>query len=281
MDNIRDRNRIDKAQIIENQMTSKIFGKNIIYYDAVDSTNTVAKRLGKEPGRHGVLVLAESQSAGRGRMGREWDSPKNEGIWMSLILQPAIDICNASMLTLIAALAVNRGIRNVTKLNSFIKWPNDIIINGKKVCGILTEMSTTKDMLECIVVGIGINVSNNNFDRELRDKATSLSGEGYLHNDKIQLLNEIMVSMEYYYDIFLKTQNLKELSKEYNNALINIDKTVKIIERGNEFIGVALGINELGELLVKTDVVIDGEKKEVIKEVVSGEVSVRGVYGYI
>ncbi len=281
MDNIRDRNRIDKAQIIENQMTSKIFGKNIIYYDAVDSTNTVAKRLGKEPGRHGVLVLAESQSAGRGRMGREWDSPKNEGIWMSLILQPAIDICNASMLTLIAALAVNRGIRNVTKLNSFIKWPNDIIINGKKVCGILTEMSTSKDMLECIVVGIGINVSNNNFDQDLRDKATSLSGEGYLHIDKIQLLNEIMVSMEYYYDIFLKTQNLKELSKEYNNALINIDKTVKIIERGNEFIGVALGINELGELLVKTDVVIDGEKKEVMKEVVSGEVSVRGVYGYV
>lgn len=281
MDNIRDRNKIDEARIVENQMTSKIFGKNIIYYDVVDSTNTVAKRLGKEPGRHGVLVLAESQSAGRGRLGRDWDSPKNEGIWMSLILQPVIDICNASMLTLIAALAVNRGIRNVTKLNSFIKWPNDIIINGKKVCGILTEMSTTKDMLECIVVGIGINVSNNNFDQDLRDKATSLRGEGYVHNDKIQLLNEIMVSMEYYYDIFLKTQNLKELSKEYNNALINIDKTVKIIERGNEFIGVALGINELGELLVKTDVVIDGEKKEVIKEVVSGEVSVRGVYGYI
>jgi BirA family transcriptional regulator, biotin operon repressor / biotin---[acetyl-CoA-carboxylase] ligase len=281
MDSIKSSYCIDEAKALEDQMTTKVLGRNIIYYEVVDSTNTIAKRIGKESGNHGVLVLAKSQSAGRGRLGRDWESPKNEGIWMSLILQPSIDISNASMLTLVAALAVNKGIRKVTKLDSLIKWPNDIIINGKKVCGILTEMSTSKNTLECIVVGVGINVSNRAFDQEIKDKATSLSGEGGNPFSHIQLINEIMVCLEYYYEVFLRTQSLKELAKEYNSTLVNIDKTVKILERGNEYTGVALGINETGELLVRTEEIIHGKRKEVVKEVVSGEVSVRGVYGYV
>ncbi|MDF2801730.1 MAG: BirA [Anaerocolumna sp.] len=269
------------SKALENYITTKILGKNIMYYEEIDSTNTVAKRIGKETSTHGVLVLANKQNAGRGRLGREWDSPKNEGIWMSLILKPVINITKASMLTLIAALAVNKGIRVVTGLESYIKWPNDIIINGKKVCGILTEMSTSKDILECIVVGIGINVSNTCFEPDIKNKATSLKSEGCLQIDKLQLINEIMLAMEYYYEIFLRNQSLVDLSAEYNKWLINRNNTVKIIEREESYTGVALGINDLGELLVKTQVSVNGETIEIIKEVVSGEVSVRGVYGYV
>lgn len=279
--NTYDNKETNEIKAMEDYMTTKVLGKRIIYYEEVDSTNTVAKRLGKEQDSHGALVLADSQRAGRGRLGRDWDSPRNEGIWMTLVLKPVIDISNASMLTLIAALAVNKGIRSITGLNSFIKWPNDIIINGKKVCGILTEMSTSKDILECIVVGMGINVSNENFDREIKSKATSLKEEGCVFVDKMQLINEIMLNMEYYYDIFIKTQNLKNLVQEYNQYLINRNNTVKIIERESEYTGIAIGINEVGELLVKTQLIVDGLASEVIKEVVSGEVSVRGVYGYV
>lgn len=274
-------NHVLDSTFMEDYMTTKVFGKKIIYYEEVDSTNIIAKNLGKELGHHGVLVLANTQKAGRGRMGREWNSPMNQGIWMSLILKPVIDIRNAPMLTLIAALAVNKGIRKITGLNSSIKWPNDIIINGKKVCGILTEMSTSKEILECIIVGIGINVSNECFEEEIKDKATSLKAEGCKEIDKNQLINEIMLSMEYFYDIFLETQSLKELIEEYNRFLINRNNTVKIIEREETYTGIALGINENGELQVKTQEIIDGERKEVVKEVVAGEVSVRGVYGYI
>lgn len=281
MDDYKINRRIMDSQIIEGQITTKTLGKRIVYFEEVDSTNLVAKKIGKEPDSHGILVLSKSQTAGRGRLGREWDSPKNEGIWMSLVLKPSIHISNASMLTLIAALAVNRGLRNVTNLNSLIKWPNDIIINGKKVCGILTEMSTSKDTLESIVVGIGINVSNATFDNGIIDKATSLQQEGYRDINKIQIINEILRCMEHFYEIFIKTESLSELCKEYNDSLINIEKTVKIIERGNEWQGTAIGINELGELLVKTDVIVDGVKKEIVREVVSGEVSVRGIYGYV
>ncbi len=278
MDDYKNDKRIIDATTIENQITTKVLGKRIRYFEEIDSTNTVAKKLGKEPDSHGILVLSNSQSAGRGRLGRNWDSPQNAGIWMSLILKPSIKINNASMLTLVAALAVNKGLRNITNLNSFIKWPNDIIINGKKVCGILTEMTTTKDTLESIVVGIGINVSNETFQDGIKDKATSLRQEGYKEVNKLQIIDEILICMEYYYEIFIRTENLGQLCKEYNSSLINIDKTVKIIERGNEWKGTAIGINELGELLVKTD---DGAEKESIRAVVSGEVSVRGIYGYV
>lgn len=281
MDQIDTINKLIYDNVIEDQMTTKFFGKKVVHYEEVDSTNTVAKRLGKEPGNHGVLVLANSQSAGRGRLGREWDSPKNEGIWMSLILKPQINIRNASMITLIAALAVNKGIKDITGLNSSIKWPNDIVINGKKACGILTEMSTSKDILECIVVGIGINVSNEIFDEEIKEKATSLLEEGYTQIDKAKLINKIMMNMEHYYEVFLKTESLKALTNEYNESLINMNRTVKIIESENEWSGVALGINDVGELLIRTEVIMNGLKHETVKAVVSGEVSVRGIYGYV
>lgn len=269
------------ASFIEEQMITKCFGKKVIYYNEVDSTNAVAKQLGKISGNHGTLVLAEQQNAGRGRLGRNWSSPKGIGIWMTLILQPGIRADHASMLTLVTALAVNQGIRKVTGLNSFIKWPNDIVVNGKKVCGILTEMSTINEKLECVVVGIGINANMESFSEELKNTATSLKLECKKEIDRVELIAAIMQYFEEYYGIFEKEENLNGLITDYNNALINKNRQVRILGNDSEYIGVARGINETGALLVQTEEITRGEKKTVVKTVMSGEVSVRGVYGYV
>lgn len=272
--------RLDESEIKKHICTS-LFGQKIYYYEEVDSTNTIAKRLGKIPGNHGALIIANSQKAGKGRLGREWISPKNKGIWMSLILTPRIDIRNASMLTLIAALGVNEGIRRITGLDSFIKWPNDIVVHGKKICGILTEMSTIQGKIECVVIGIGINVANTNFSNELEKKATSLEVELGCLIEKWELVNAILESMEKYYSIYIRTQSLIELKQEYNKQLINYKELVQVLDGEKGFKGVALGINEFGELLVETEKLMDGKVEKVIQKVVSGEVSVRGVYGYV
>ncbi|QHQ59872.1 biotin--[acetyl-CoA-carboxylase] ligase [Anaerocolumna sedimenticola] len=269
------------ASFIEEQITTKCIGKKVVYFNEVDSTNVIAKQLGKTPGYHGTLVLAEQQNAGRGRLGRKWSTSKGDGIWMTLILQPQIRIEHASMLTLVTALAVNQGIRKVTGLNSFIKWPNDIVMNGKKVCGILTEMSTINEKLECIVIGIGINANRDSFPDELKNTATSLKLESKKEIDRVSLIASVMKYFEMYYEMFKKEENLKEHVKDYNEMLINRNRQVKIVGNDSEYIGLALGINETGALLVQTDETIRGERKTVIKTVMSGEVSVRGVYGYV
>ncbi len=272
--------RLDSS-FVEKRMLTGCFGKKVLYYEEVDSTNTVAKQLGRYPGNHGVLVLAERQNAGRGRLGRNWSSPGGSGIWMSLVLQSGILPANASMLTLVTALAVNRGIREETGLESFIKWPNDIIINGKKVCGILTEMSTVSDKLECVVIGMGINVNGEYFSEELKSRATSLRMECRKEVDRVNLIVNIMKYMEYYYEVFERTETLKYMVDEYNKFLINRNLQVRIREADSEYTGLALGINETGALLVETEEINQGLKNTSVKTVMSGEVSVRGILGYV
>ncbi|MDF2586510.1 MAG: biotin--[acetyl-CoA-carboxylase] ligase [Anaerocolumna sp.] len=267
--------------IIEKRMETKYFAKRIQYYSEVDSTNRIAKELGKVPGNHGVLVLAEQQNAGRGRLGRNWNSPSGNGIWMTLVLQPNLHPGHASMLTIVAALAVNNAIRNITGLDSFIKWPNDIVVNGKKVCGILTEMNTINEKLEYAIIGIGVNVNQDNFPEELKDTATSILLEGKRSIDRIDLIADIMKHFEFYYDVFLKTENLIKLKDLYNENLVNLNRQVRILEKDMEYAGIALGINETGVLLVKTVETVEDGEITIIKGVVSGEVSVRGIYGYV
>ncbi len=269
------------SSYIENKMTTKYIGKKVVYYDEIDSTNIAAKQLGKQPGNHGVLVLARQQHAGRGRLGRIWSSPKGTGVWMTLVLQPGIRPEHASMLTLVAALAVNQGIRKVTGLESFIKWPNDIVVNGKKVCGILTEMNTAGGKLECVVIGMGINTNQESFSDDLKISATSLRLESRSEIDKTELIVYIMEYFEHYFERFEKTESLKELIKEYNEVLINRNRQVKILGADTDYIGLALGINETGALLVQTEEIIQGVSTATVKAVMSGEVSVRGVYGYV
>lgn len=255
-------------------LNSKWLGQNIVSYDTIDSTNIEAKKLAEAGAANGTVLISELQTQGKGRRGKGWIGPKGSGIWMTLLLKPDMKAVHASMLTLIAALAVNKGILLTTGCDCSIKWPNDIVLNGKKLCGILTEMSTEMEYINYVVVGIGINVNTANFHKDIEHIATSLhlsSGKFY---HRSEIVAEVLKQFEYYYELFLKDENLNGVMDEYNSILINVGKEVKIIQNGEEYVRTAIGINKQGELLVK-------DSNGHIEKIISGEVSVRGLYGYI
>ena len=249
-------------------------GGRTVYFDATDSTNIQARRLAEAHAPHGTLVVSDRQDGGKGRRGRSWASPSGVGIWMSLILRPEIAPSSASMLTLAAALAVREGIQEETGLSPLIKWPNDLVLNGKKICGILTEMSTELMEIQYVITGIGINVNQREFPPEIRDTATSLSLEAGRSFRRSSLIAAILKAFEKDYTAFLKTGDLSLLLEEYNACLVNRGKEVCILDPSGEYRAVAEGIDENGSLLVTLP---DGTRREII----SGEVSVRGIYGYV
>lgn len=264
---------------IERHIKTRWLGKEVFYYEEIDSTNVEAKRRAAEGLSHGSIIIADTQSGGRGRRGRSWSSPVGEGIFFSMLLRPKIEPANAPMLTLVKAVAVQRAIFKCTGLRAEIKWPNDIVINGKKVAGILTEMSAGKDGVNYIVIGTGVNVHQTFFSEELTEKATSLNLELKKQEEtecvsRIRLLEEILEQFEACYETYIRTQDLSGLMEEYNKALVNKGRRVRVLDPLGEFEGRALGINERGSLLVEKN---EGE----IAEISSGEVSVRGIYGYV
>lgn len=248
--------------------------KEVLYFDTIDSTNTKAQELAEKGYPSGTLVVADKQESGKGRRGRSWVSPSGTGIFMTLMIKPDINPNNASMLTLVAALAVAKAITSVTGEEAMIKWPNDIVVNGKKVCGILTEMNAQFDYINHIVVGIGINVHNESFPEEISQMASSLMIEaGGKRFHRAQIIAETMSYFEQYYDTFLKTQDLSDLVREYDKLLVNRNKSVRVLDPKEPFDGKAMGITPKGELIVDT-----WESRKLVS---SGEVSVRGIYGYV
>ncbi len=257
---------------IEGKIKTKVIGKHVHYQMEVGSTNTLAKQFAEEKNSHGLLVTADIQNSGKGRRGRSWVSPKGCGIWMTLVLKPELDPRNASMLTLVAALAVAKGICEVTKLDAKIKWPNDIVVNKKKVCGILTEMNAELDFINYVVVGIGINANITEFPDEIKGVASSLYLESGNRINRSDLICKSLEYFEKYYETFLNAGNLSIIMEEYNTFLINKGKMVKILG-DTQLVGTAKGINEKGELIVTV-----GEEDITV---MSGEVSVRGLYEYV
>lgn len=247
---------------------------NRIYYEAeIDSTNTKAMKLAEEGAPHGTIVVTDHQKNGRGRRGRTWESPAGEAIAMTFLLRPKIDPNNASMLTLIAAMAVARGIEDETGLKAGIKWPNDVIINRKKVSGILTEMSAQADYVNHIVVGIGINVHIDEVPEELKNIATSIFLELGIKINRAALIERICEYFEAYFEVFLQTEDLSAISKQYDAYMVNRNQPVKVLDPKDTYEGTARGITTRGELLVDT-----WESRKLVS---SGEVSVRGIYGYL
>ena len=247
---------------------------NRIYYEAeIDSTNTKAMKRAEEGAPHGTIVVTDHQKNGRGRRGRTWESPAGEAIAMTFLLRPKIDPNNASMLTLIAAMAVARGIEDETGLKAGIKWPNDVIINRKKVSGILTEMSAQADYVNHIVVGIGINVHIDEFPEELKNIATSIFLELGIKINRAALIERICEYFEAYFEVFLQTEDLSAISKQYDAYMVNRNQPVKVLDPKDTYEGTARGITTRGELLVDT-----WESRKLVS---SGEVSVRGIYGYL
>lgn len=258
---------------IESQVETRKIGKKVLYLNKTSSTNIEAAQVALEED-DGLLVVADIQTAGKGRRGRAWTSPKGTGIWMSMLLKPQISPSSASMVTLVTALAAVRAMNTLKGIKAEIKWPNDIVVNGKKVCGILTEMNCELDFIHYVVVGIGINANMKEFPEEVEKVATSLFLEAGKKVNRGQLIVTFLKEFEVLYETFVEQENLSFMKTEYESHLVNRNKQVRVIELKNTYTGVARGINEQGELRVELS---DGE----IKEIISGEVSVRGIYGYV
>lgn len=246
----------------------------IIYFDQLDSTNIKVRELALEGAASGTVVVADMQTAGKGRRGRSWESPAGTNIYMSMLLRPTVEVAKAPMLTLVMAYSIAKVLKSRGYEGVQIKWPNDLVIAGKKVCGILTEMELRGYEIGHVVVGVGINANTTSFPEELRDKATSLYLEGKEVVERRGLIEEIVTVFTEDYQKFLSAEDLTFLKDEYNGMLVNCGNVVRVLEPGNEYEAAALGINEKGELLVRK---ADGSEEAVF----AGEVSVRGVYGYV
>ncbi len=257
---------------IEPYLSTKYIGRNIIYYDTLDSTNNKARDMAIEGAEEGLVVIAEEQTKGRGRLGRVWTTPKLSSAAFSIAVRPSIKPEDASGLTLIMGDAVCRAIRKVTGLNAKIKWPNDIIVNGKKVCGILTEMNAEIERINYIVLGVGININVDKFPEDIKHIATSLNLElGKLVSRK-EIVAEVFNEFEMLYDDF-KENGLKNIMDEFKSFSVTLGKKVRVISINEEFEGEAIDITDDGLLVVKLE---DGSTRNVI----SGDVSVRGISGY-
>ena len=242
-------------------------------YDVTDSTNTRALAKAEEKAPEGSLFVADVQEGGKGRRGRSWSSPAGESLSMSFILRPDISPQTASMITIIAAMAGRNAVERLTGTKPMIKWPNDIILHGKKICGILTEMKLEEGEIAHIVVGMGFNVSQPSFDGELADKAASLLMETGERYSRAQLACYVMEEFFPLYDRFLLDGDLSGLVRAYNDHLVGIGSEVVIIRPDRSQTAVSRGITNTGALLVEAG----GEEQEII----AGEVSVRGVNGYV
>ena len=246
-------------------------GGTAFCFESVGSTNEEAKRQALSGAPGGSLFIAEQQTGGKGRLGRSWASPPGTGMWFSLLLRPGDIPEPVTMTTLLAGLAVCRAIREKTGCEAMIKWPNDIVIGSRKVCGILTEMSAEIDRIEFVVVGIGLNVNIPDFPADIQQKATSLLLETGHTVPRVPLLQDILRKFE-----TLLSRNASApdpgFLEEYKLLCVSLGRTVKFTRGGAQVSGTAVDVSPQGELIVRLP---DGSTDRVF----SGEVSVQGIYG--
>ncbi len=249
-------------------------GKPVYFYDELGSTNLQAKLDAENGAKEGTLIVADMQTAGRGRRGRTWSSPAGTNVYFTLILKPDFRVELASMVTLVMGLAVAEGIEKTCGLGARIKWPNDIVVNGKKVCGMLAEMSTERDFIHYVVMGVGINVGRQDFPEEIARTAACLEQECGRAVSRAELIVNVIKTFEGYYEIFQRDGSLTGLLGRYNEMLAGKDGEVRVLDPKGEYRGISRGINSTGELLVERE-------GGAVEAVYAGEVSVRGVYGYV
>lgn len=261
------------SKTISDAIHTKWTGNTVHFVEKTDSTNLLAKRLADAGAPHGTLAVAEFQTAGRGRFERRWQAPKGSSVMMSLLLRPSFAPSAAPMLTLVMGLSVAQAVQSLG-LRAQIKWPNDVVLSRKKICGILTEMHLDGANIGNVIIGVGINVNLTDISPELQDKATSLFLEAGYSFERNLVVAAVMERFEKNYGIFEKTCDLSKLKEAYEALLANFGQPVRVLEKDNSYEGIALGIDEQGALLVRRE---NGE----IFRVDSGEVSVRGLYEYV
>lgn len=267
--NVTSDNNITLENYYKESLGTKFIGQHFNYYDILSSTNETAKSIANNSA-DGTIVLAKEQSGGKGRLGRVWSSHKG-GIWLSIVLKPNILPIYASKVTQIAAASYILVLRGLG-FDALIKWPNDIYINNKKVCGVLTEMKCDKDRINYLVVGSGLNVnlSKNDFPKELLSTATSLQIEGNKKYNKIEILCSFLKEFERLYIDSIENNNSKEILSICRKYSIILDKKAFLITSKTKEEVTCIGINDDGLLIVKDS---NGNEKKVI----SGEITFKNI----
>lgn len=244
------------------------------FTEEIDSTNDWAKREARKGAPDGAVFLARNQTKGKGRRGRSWADPKGSGLAMSLLLRPDMLPERAPMMTVLMGLSAAQAVAGLTGKTAQIKWPNDLVMSGRKLCGILTEMSMEGAKIAHVVIGVGINLTEEEFPEEIKDKATSLKLECGEAPDADVMAAAVLEHFEANYERFLEAGNLQPFQEEYDRLLASRGCEVKVMEKERELVGTCLGIDEAGELLVQTP-------EGACETIFAGEVSVRGLYGYV
>jgi len=255
---------------VKARLQTALIGRTIHFFRQVTSTNDIAKELAAKGAREGTVIVAETQTHGRGRLGREWTSPKG-GIYLSLILRPKVSLKDASKLTLTTSVAAARTIQKLYHLKAQIKWPNDVQLDGKKVCGILTEAVTRGKTAYFVVVGIGVNanVDLTTLPPSLRGSSTSLKRELQREIEREEFLSALLNEVERYYNAFTRGK-FSSVLKEWRSLCSHLDSQVKVTSFDETFEGQAVDVDENGALLVKL-------KDGTTQRVVSGDVTVEPI----
>jgi len=254
--------------LVHPDLNTNIVGRRIKYYRSIDSTNTLAKELASDGVPDGTVVVSEQQTKGRGRMSRTWLSPPFKNLLFSVIFYPKINTSLVFRLTMLASIAAVRAVKRVCKVDVKIKWPNDLYMNEKKVCGVLTEFSADHDSVHYAVVGMGLNVNFNTTKiNEISGIATSLMSECGAKVSRLSLFIALLEEMDILYEKFLKTDG-KGLEAEWNKYSMVLDRNVRIISGNEEKTGVAKGVNSSGHLILVNE---KGEQEEII----CGDLSLR------
>lgn len=252
--------------VLKQRLKGSLFGKRIYHFFKVDSTNRVAMELGHADEPEGAVVLAEEQAAGRGRAGRLWHSERTAGIYLALLLRPKLAPVQAPLLTMIAGLSAHAAVEAVTGLAVDLKWPNDLMIRGKKAGGILTEMHAEPGLIRFVVVGIGLNVNQERFPGELANVATSLRQETGKPQSRMELLVRLLREFESDYNRFVREGVASVVKRFEVLSSYAHGKRVRVTNGVESYLGTTAGLGPEGLLQVERD---DGR----VVTVIAGDVS--------
>lgn len=238
---------------LQSRLDAKIVGNNILVFQETESTNAVVERMALNGAREGLVVFAESQTKGRGRMGRKWVSPRGKGLWFSVLVRPQFPPAAVTRLTILTAVAVAKAVRDTTRLDARIKWPNDILVNGKKIAGILTEMLSEADTIRHAIIGIGLDVrcSPSDFPPEVRPVASSLEHEANAKFSRPEIAARILSLMELYYA--KAHSRFDEIVDEWANLSTSLGKRVNVTIGSRRIEGTVQALDGDGALLVRRD----------------------------
>lgn len=235
---------------LTSDLSTKFIGRKIYYFDHLSSTMDIATQLGLKNASEGTIVVAEAQTKGRGRLGRSWLSPKYKGIYFSLILRPKTLLNITPVITLLSAVSICEAIKEVTGLDSQIKWPNDIFINNKKLAGILTEFSGTTDEASFVIIGIGLNVNNDK--KSLLQNATSLKEQRKEPISRLDLLRSLLAIMEKNYLVFQR-EGSKPIIDKWRHHNLTLQRRIRVSYHNQHLEGTAVDIDIDGALLLRKD----------------------------